>query len=110
LALQDVAAHRADVLAELDHLLQEAKAAWERSKIASVEEAAARRASAGGDFSTASIKRRQRDGNVAYLREARECVKLQGQIFGLYQRDDLKDRGDQPAVKLVAGIDPIELV
>jgi hypothetical protein len=108
---QDAAEHAAAVAVDLRHIYDEALAAWERSKGVTLEESSSRRRGQHGTFDVAAVKKKQRDGNPAYLREMREAIKLIGILTGVIDKDAVKERGDKaPPVKLVAGIDPVELV
>jgi hypothetical protein len=110
LAMQDAAGHQAQLLDELSFAKAEARSAWLESKTASVETSASRRTTGAGAFDQTAQKRRTREGNPAFLKTYLEAMKLHGQIVGLASGEDAKDKVGPPPVKLVAGVDPVELV
>jgi hypothetical protein len=109
-ALQDAADHRAQLLDELAFAKREAVEAWMASKGEATETSTSRRSAAAGDFSMASVKRKQRDGDPRFLKMFVETLRLHGQIVNVISQDDVKDKDAPTPVKIVAGIDPVEVV
>jgi hypothetical protein len=110
LAQQDAADHRAQLLDELSFAKAEARSAWLESKSTSFETTASRRTTESGAYDQTARKQKTREGNPAYLKTYLEALRLHGHIVGLAGGDDTKDKAGPPPVKLVAGIDPLELV
>lgn len=106
IAMQDAAAHVARELSRLAILEAEALDAWDRSKGEQREEASASR----GEFQSSSTKRRTRDGNPSFLKIAVVCWDRRCRLLGLLKSDDFRADAGLPPVKLVAGMDPTELV
>jgi hypothetical protein len=110
LAQQDAADHQAQLLDELSFAKVEARSAWLESKNTSFETTATRRATESGAYNQTARKQRTREGNPAFLKTYLEALRLHGAIVGLTGGNDTKDKAGPPPVKLVAGIDPVELV
>jgi hypothetical protein len=94
-------------------LLKEAWDAWERSKMTAEDKAATQRATASGTLSTTSIKKRQRDGNPAFLNQLHLIWGTRLKLLGLIgEAAESKQQAvnDRPPEKLVIGVATSELV
>jgi hypothetical protein len=90
-------------------LMNEAWDAWERSKGAIQETTAGQRQTTGGTQSATSIKKKQRDGNPAFLKLLESIWVQRLKLLGLYRENG--DGGAASATeKLVVGVRPSELV
>jgi len=109
-ALQDAHHHVARELARLAAIEAELWDAWERSKGEATETTTARRGGASGEAGESRTRRRQRDGDPRVMRLVLGCWERRCRLLGLLRAEDFKDTGAMPPVKLVAGLDPAELV
>jgi hypothetical protein len=110
LAQQDAADHQAQLLDELSFAKAEARSAWLESKSTSFETTASRRTTGAGAYDQTARKQKTREGNPAYLKTYIEALKLHGAIVGITSGEDPKDKSGPPPVKMVAGVNPMELV
>jgi hypothetical protein len=109
MGLQDAKFHLDREVAKLATVEAELWEAWEKSKGMVIEETTGRRGTSGGDFAQASIKRRQRDGDPRWMKLIQDNVRQRCRLLGI-EPDEAKIRDGLPPVKLVAGIDPLEVV
>lgn len=107
-AVRDAGWHLADMLERLNHIEGEIAADLERSRGEFVETSATRRPAAGGGTQDQhAVKKRSKYGDPRLLALLAGCWDRRARLLGL-----LKDQDRQAAapVKLVAGVDPQDLV
>lgn len=109
-ALQDAAALVGRQLAKLGEMQAAAWEGWLRSIGEQVERQAARRGRGEEVAKEARVRRRQRDGDPRFLMLLERYWRCECLLMGLLSRDDLKNKTTLPPTKLVAGIDPAEVV
>jgi hypothetical protein len=109
--LQDAATNAAMMLGKYVALESELWEEWEKSKGELIETSTTRRTTLNGQNDTAMVKKKQTRANIKIAAEIRTCLDRQSQLLGLIDRLTAgKGMEGLPAVKLVAGIDPGDLV
>jgi hypothetical protein len=109
--LQDAATNAAMMLGKYVTLETELWEEWEKSKGELIETSTTRRTTAAGQNDTAMVKKKQTRANIKIAAEIRTCLDRQSQLLGLIDRlTNGKGLEGLPMAKLVAGIDPGELV
>lgn len=109
LALKDAAWHTADMLSRLAHREHEVEIDLERSRGEQVETSTSKRSSGSGDFGQAAVKKRTKFGDARLHSLLQGYWDRRAKLMGLLRTEDFK-KESEPQVKLVAGIDPAELV
>jgi len=110
-ARQNMAQLIVSEIARLAHREADIEIEWERSKGSYTEDNAQTGSRGQNSFSQASRKTRQRYGDPRLAALLLKCWEMRCKLLGMLKPDDLSSRGDTlPPVKLVAGIDPVELV
>lgn len=97
-AIRDFDAERGKQKAYLTHIAAEALAAWERSKVEKQTTRTKRRTGGeGGTTDEAEVKKELRDGNPAYLAEARAAFAQIAKLLGLDAAQKVTLGGDASA-------------
>lgn len=120
LAAVDAAYHIADALDALDAHMADLKEQWEKSKEPRKESASSRRTAAGrirnngeplapGETETTSAKMKESLGDPRLAALWQQCWEKRCMLLGILNKADLKSAGPPP-VKMIAGIDPAEVV
>lgn len=98
-------------LSRLAHRESDIEIEWERSKGSYTEDNAQTGSRGQNSFSQASRKTRQRYGDPRLAALLLKCWEMRCKLLGMLKPEDISARADSlPPVKLVAGIDPVELV
>ena len=109
IAVQDAAAHVARELIRLAAIEAELWDAWERSKGEATETYTGRR---DGKVPTneARVRKKQRDGSPHIMKLILDAWRDRCKLLGLLRTDDVANKGGQVPCKMVAGVNPEELV
>jgi hypothetical protein len=107
--MQEMEVKRASMLAKLKMREAALWEAFERSQGESTETSTSRRNTGGGSFDQVGIKRRQRDGDPRWMRLLEGVWEQEARLHGVVTKENTDADGPVP-VKLVAGVNPLELV
>jgi hypothetical protein len=108
--MQEMDAKRAALKAKLKTREAALWDAWERSQGESTETSSSRRNTGGGSFDQVGVKRRQRDGDPRWMKLLEGLWEQEARLDGAITKEATSDGSSLPPVKLVAGIDPVEVV
>ena len=106
IAAHNVQDHLADQLQRLAAREADIEAEWEKSKGDRVETFAEQRSSGN----TAKLKKKQAYGDPRLAHILLQCWDRRCRLLGLLEAGDVRGRDGLPPVKLVAGLDPLEVV
>lgn len=107
IVMQDARAHVIREVAKLTEMEAEAWDAWEKSRGEHIERNEEER---DGKPGLRKTKRRLREGDPRYFKLALMCCDRRCRLVGILKAEDFKKDAGLPPVKLVAGIDPAEVV
>lgn len=97
-------------LARLDTIEKECWEAWEKSKGESSKTRTRKKQRGNANEFEAVNETTQRAGDPRYMKLILECIEKRARLLRLCDSGDTTDPNELPPVKLVAGIDPMELV
>jgi hypothetical protein len=106
---QEMEVKRAMMLAKLKSREAALWDAFERSQGETTETNTSRRRAGAGSVDQIGVKKKQRDGDPRWMKLLEGCWEQEARLHGVVTKDLADDKGNAP-VKLVAGIDPVELV
>ena len=114
-AVKEHVAHVADTLARIDALIADFREQWERSKGTRTETFTSRRSGrrTGGDdggSDEARVKKVEQTGNPALARLLVELERYRAEVLGVLSPDTKGQSSAVPPTKMVAGVDPAEVV
>ena len=110
-ARQNIAELIVSELARLANREADIEIEWERSKTSYSEDNAQTGTRGSNAFNQASRKTRQRYGDPRLAALLLKCWEMRCKLLGMLKPDDLSSRSDSlPPVKLIAGINPVDLV